>query len=273
VHIDAQDHLHFTGRVKDMFKTSKGKYVAPAPIEDKQVRHESVDAGVMTGANLGQPLGIVMLNEQAVARIRDTATRAELEASLSQQRQGVNDTLYPHEQLKCLVNVTSAWAAGNDTITPTIKVKRNRIEDIYSADYKLQVTSAGRRQGKRWPGKPSEDSLNNQFRQDLANPVIDIVTAVFRVPQQGTAALLAGVHVAPVAGEKGHGQGRIGGAVTRAMRMELLNRWIFNRGVTQGAKAPNLLVWPAVLGKALPAAAGAQRAATCAGSTAGACLL
>jgi long-chain acyl-CoA synthetase len=55
VQIDAQDHLHFTGRVKDLFKTSKGKYVAPAPIEGKQVRHESVDAGVMTGANLGQP--------------------------------------------------------------------------------------------------------------------------------------------------------------------------------------------------------------------------
>jgi long-chain acyl-CoA synthetase len=134
-HIDAQGNLHITGRVKDLFKTSKGKYVAPAPIEDKLVMHETVEACVVTGANLGQPLGIVMLNEQAVARTRDAAERAELEASLSQHLQGVNATLDPHEQLKCLVVVTSAWTVDNDIITPTFKVKRNRIEDIYSANY------------------------------------------------------------------------------------------------------------------------------------------
>ena len=134
-HIDAQGNLHITGRVKDLFKTSKGKYVAPAPIEDKLVMHETVEACVVTGANLGQPLGIVMLNEQAVARTRDTAARAELEASLGQHLQGINATLDPHEQLKCLVVVTSAWTVDNDIITPTFKVKRNRIEDIYSANY------------------------------------------------------------------------------------------------------------------------------------------
>jgi len=134
-HIDAQGNLHITGRVKDLFKTSKGKYVAPAPIEDKLVMHETVEACVVTGANLGQPLGIVMLNEQAAARTRDAAARAELEASLSQHLQGVNATLDPHEQLKCIVIVTSAWTVDNDIITPTFKVKRNRIEDIYSANY------------------------------------------------------------------------------------------------------------------------------------------
>jgi len=53
--IDAQACLHITGRVKDLFKTSKGKYVAPAPIEDKLVMHDAVEACVVTGANLGQP--------------------------------------------------------------------------------------------------------------------------------------------------------------------------------------------------------------------------
>ena len=56
------------GRVKDLFKTSKGKYVAPAPIEDKLVMHTAVEACCVTGANLGQPLGIVMLNLDAVQR-------------------------------------------------------------------------------------------------------------------------------------------------------------------------------------------------------------
>ncbi len=133
--IDAQGNLHITGRVKDLFKTSKGKYVAPAPIEDKLVMHEAVEACVVTGANLGQPLGIVMLNAETVARTRNADARNELEASLSRHLQAVNATLDPHEQLKCLVVVTTAWTVDNDIITPTFKVKRNRIEDIYAANY------------------------------------------------------------------------------------------------------------------------------------------
>ena len=139
--IDAQRNLHITGRIKDLFKTSKGKYVAPAPIEDKLVMHEAIEACVVTGANLGQPLGIVMLNEQAVARIRDAGARTELETSLAVHLQSINATLDPHEQVKCLVIVTTAWTVDNDIITPTFKVKRNRIEDIYSANYERWESS------------------------------------------------------------------------------------------------------------------------------------
>ncbi|MEO8013196.1 MAG: AMP-binding protein [Polaromonas sp.] len=133
--IDAQGNLHITGRVKDLFKTSKGKYVAPAPIEDKLVMHESVEACVVTGANLGQPLGIVMLNAEAARRAQDGTARSALESSLARHLEAVNATLDPHEQLQCIVIVTTAWTVDNDIITPTFKVKRNRIEDIYSANY------------------------------------------------------------------------------------------------------------------------------------------
>ncbi len=133
--IDAQGKLRITGRVKDLFKTSKGKYVAPAPIEDKLVMHESVEACVVTGANLSQPLGIVMLNAEAAARAADTSARKELDASLGEHLRAINATLDPHEQLHCLVVVTSAWTVENDIITPTFKVKRNRIEESYSAYY------------------------------------------------------------------------------------------------------------------------------------------
>ena len=59
--LDAQGNLRITGRVKDLFKTSKGKYVAPAPIEVRLVMHGAVEACVVTGANLGQPLGLLMI--------------------------------------------------------------------------------------------------------------------------------------------------------------------------------------------------------------------
>ncbi|MEO6293102.1 MAG: AMP-binding acetyl-CoA synthetase, partial [Burkholderiaceae bacterium] len=139
--IDAQGNLHITGRVKDLFKTGKGKYVAPAPIEDKLVMHDAVEACVVTGANLGQPLGLVMLNAEAATRSKDPAARAELETSLKQHLKTINATLDPHEQLKCLVLVTTAWTVDNDIITPTFKVKRNRIEDLYSKNYEAWEAS------------------------------------------------------------------------------------------------------------------------------------
>ena len=139
--VDAQGNLHITGRVKDLFKTSKGKYVAPAPIEDKLVMHAAVEACVVTGANLGQPLGIVMLNAAAVLRMADPQARAALDESLTLHLQSLNATLDPHEQLQCLIVVTTAWTVDNDIITPTFKVKRNRIEDIYARNFECWQAS------------------------------------------------------------------------------------------------------------------------------------
>ncbi|MDM7949365.1 AMP-binding protein [Hydrogenophaga sp.] len=139
--IDGQGLLRITGRVKDLFKTGKGKYVAPAPIEDKLVMHDSVEACVVTGANLGQPLGIVMLNAEAVTMVSDAAARSELEQSLTGHLKAINATLDPHERLQCVVVVTTAWTVDNDVITPTFKVKRNRIEDLYAKNYEAWETS------------------------------------------------------------------------------------------------------------------------------------
>ena len=130
--LDPEGNLRITGRVKDLFKTSKGKYVAPAPIEDKLVMNGAVEACVVTGANLGQPLGIVMLNADAAQRSAAPEGRAALEASLAEHLTKVNDGLDPHEQLECLVVVAESWSVENGFITPTFKVKRNRIEEAYA---------------------------------------------------------------------------------------------------------------------------------------------
>jgi long-chain acyl-CoA synthetase len=130
--LDPEGNLRITGRVKDLFKTSKGKYVAPAPIEDKLVMNGLVEACVVTGANLGQPLGIVMLNAEAAHRARSAPERASMEASLSGHLAAINAHLDPHERLDCLVVVTTGWTVDNGFITPTFKVKRNRIEEVYA---------------------------------------------------------------------------------------------------------------------------------------------
>jgi len=133
--LDAEGNLRITGRVKDLFKTSKGKYVAPAPIEDKLVMNGAVEACIVTGANLGQPLGIVMLNADAARRATEPAERQAMEVSLTAHLDTINARLDPHEQLDCLVVVSEPWTVDNGFITPTFKVKRNRIEEVYGGQF------------------------------------------------------------------------------------------------------------------------------------------
>ena len=137
--LDAEGNLKITGRVKDLFKTNKGKYVAPAPIEDRLVMHPAVEAVCVTGANLGQPLALAMLNPEGVKRSLDAAGRAELEMSMTVHLKAVNDLLDPHEQIDCVVLMAEAWTVDNDIITPTFKVKRNRIEDLFAQNYDTWV--------------------------------------------------------------------------------------------------------------------------------------
>ncbi len=147
--IDAENNLKITGRVKDLFKTGKGKYVAPAPIEDKLVMHPAVEACCVTGANLGQPLGLVMLNPEGAKQAATAGGRSEIEASLAAHMKAINAGLDPHEQLDCLVVTTEAWTVENDLITPTFKVKRNKIEDKYARSYERWV---GSRKPVIWDG-------------------------------------------------------------------------------------------------------------------------
>ena len=145
--VDAEGYLKITGRVKDLFKTSKGKYVAPAPIEDKLVMHASVEACCVTGANLGQPLAVLMLNAEAIDATRNAAGREALRVSLTAHLQTVNAGLDPHEQLDSLIVVSEPWTVDNGFITPTFKVKRNRVEEVYGARYEAW---AGSREAVIW---------------------------------------------------------------------------------------------------------------------------
>src|SRR5690606_3105129 len=55
--IDEQGRLRITGRVKEIFKTEKGKYVAPAPIENRIVSHPGIDQACVMGVDMPQQIG------------------------------------------------------------------------------------------------------------------------------------------------------------------------------------------------------------------------
>lgn len=134
--IDELGRLRIVGRLKEQFKTSKGKYVAPAPIENRLSTHPAVEACCVVGADFPQPFALLMLNQDAVtASGADAAQRAALDTSLQEHLRAVNAGLDDHEQLDFFVVVPEPWTVENGFITPTLKVKRPAIEAAYAARF------------------------------------------------------------------------------------------------------------------------------------------
>lgn len=129
--LDAEGSLKITGRVKDNFKTSKGKYVAPAPIEEKLSALPLMEACCVAGANLAQPVGLVMLGAPALARAATAAGRAEIDAALSKHLDAVNAGLDSYLRMDALIVVGEEWTVDNGLLTPTLKIKRNRVDEVY----------------------------------------------------------------------------------------------------------------------------------------------
>lgn len=134
--IDAQGRLKITGRLKDNFKTSRGKYVAPVPIENKLAGHPKVEAVCVMGDGLPQPVALLMLSQDAQAQLRvsghhGAAEREALTQAFMSLMHSVNATLESHEQLAMMVVVQGSWTIENGYLTPTLKIKRNVIEQHY----------------------------------------------------------------------------------------------------------------------------------------------
>ncbi len=126
--IGPRGHLKITGRTKDLFKTSKGKYVAPSPIETKFGAFPFFEAICVAGANLPSPLLLAVLHPEVGARPREQLV-ADLGACLA----SVNKTLDHHEQVSTLVIVKDPWTVEAGLVTPSMKVKRPAIEAKYGA--------------------------------------------------------------------------------------------------------------------------------------------
>ena len=128
--LDEIGRLKITGRVKEIFKTSKGKYVAPAPIENR-VSHPKVETVCVTGPALAQPFALLMLSAAARGELQDTCAHDALRVELHGMLDGVNATLEDHEKLAFVVVVQDTWTSDNGLLTPTMKIRRGAIEDRY----------------------------------------------------------------------------------------------------------------------------------------------
>jgi long-chain acyl-CoA synthetase len=129
--IEPDGQLRLIGRIKEQFKTSKGKYVAPAPIESKLAANPDVGACCLLGAGMAHPFAIVLLSAEARRRCGDPDGREDLERSLRAQMEEVNAGLDPHERVAFLAIVEGPWNVANGLVTPTLKIRRSSLEARY----------------------------------------------------------------------------------------------------------------------------------------------
>jgi long-chain acyl-CoA synthetase len=132
--MDEQGRLKIVGRAKEQFKTSKGKYVSPAPIETRLSAFTKIEACLVSGVAFPQPFALAMLPAGKWDALKDSEARKEFTNELDEHLKVVNAQLDPHERLDFVVVVPEQWTVESGFITPTLKIKRNVVEKHY-ADY------------------------------------------------------------------------------------------------------------------------------------------
>lgn len=131
--IDSQGRLKITGRVKEQFKTAKGKYVAPAPIENRILTNPFVEMACVSGSGFPQPYGLVMLSEDVRERLKKGEdVKNEVVESLTSHLSEINSAIDHHEKLQFLKVVKEEWDISNGFLTPTMKIKRAKVESTYN---------------------------------------------------------------------------------------------------------------------------------------------
>jgi len=123
-------YLFITGRIKDQFKTDKGKYIAPAPIELEFLKNSNIEQICIVGMGIPQPIALINISESA-KKLDKTALANSLKEILKQ----INPNLEKHEKVEKIVITSEDWTMDNGLLTPTLKTKRNQIEKIHQAKY------------------------------------------------------------------------------------------------------------------------------------------
>ena len=124
--------LRIIGRKKELFKTAKGKYVAPAPIENCLIAHPIVELAMVSGVGQPAPYAVLVIAEQLRPNLHDPAVRAHVDTELHNLLREVNRDLATYEQLQFLVVAPEPWSIENGCLTPTMKIKRSRIEASFT---------------------------------------------------------------------------------------------------------------------------------------------
>jgi long-subunit acyl-CoA synthetase (AMP-forming) len=124
--IDEEGFLSIVGRVKDNFKTAKGQYVSPAPIENILLVDPLIEQSCVVGLNLPQPIALVVLSQEG-----KNAEKSVLVDELNKLRLSTHPHFKNYEHIHKMVVLREEWTVENNRLTPTLKIKRPQIENAF----------------------------------------------------------------------------------------------------------------------------------------------
>lgn len=134
--LDDDGNLFIIGRLNDEFKTAKGKFVAPGPIENRFSEIDIVEQPSLVGLGLTQPIMICTLSDKA-----KTLSDGDVQKILIDETEKLNGHLEPHERIAALLICRTLWTVESGMLTHTQKVIREKVRAAFADKIERLATS------------------------------------------------------------------------------------------------------------------------------------
>ncbi|MBZ4033456.1 long-chain fatty acid--CoA ligase [Flavobacterium sp. 17A] len=145
--IDSEGFLKITDRKKEMFKTSGGKYIAPQMIENAMKQSRFIEQIMVIGEGEKMPAAFIQPNFDFVkewAKIHkitlgdstaEIASNPDVIKRIDEEVESINKKFGHWEQVKRFELTPDVWSIDGGQLTPTLKLKRKIIKEIYKDLY------------------------------------------------------------------------------------------------------------------------------------------
>jgi len=145
--IDSEGFLKITDRKKEMFKTSGGKYIAPQLIENAMKQSRFIEQIMVIGEGEKMPAAFIQPNFEFVKewakihKITLGSTDAAISANpdvikrIDEEVESINEKFGHWEKIKRFELTPDVWSIDGGQLTPTLKLKRKIIKEIYKDLY------------------------------------------------------------------------------------------------------------------------------------------
>lgn len=124
--IDENGDLWITGRISEVFKTTKGKFIQPIKLEDEFGSLDETAQVMVCGHGKDQPVLLATLTEYGAGLDED-----ELVTRLSAALNDINSELPAYERVSNIIVTPGEWTIAEGLLTPTMKLKRKTIIEKY----------------------------------------------------------------------------------------------------------------------------------------------
>jgi long-chain acyl-CoA synthetase len=137
--LDKDGFLKITDRKKEMFKTSGGKYIAPAVLESVLKQSRFIEQAMVIGESEKMPAALIQINFDFVKEwakrknysITNVATDVNLIFRIQKEIDTCNTKFGHWEQIKKFEITPEEWTIEANLLTPTMKMKRKNIKEKY----------------------------------------------------------------------------------------------------------------------------------------------